>query len=367
MKKDSLPIRPTQARGFTLLELMVAMSITVILLGIVTYLTSMSMDTYKKSRDQVRSARQAKEALDAIGKDFQSMVLRKDGNDFEWLHAEVEPELVGDTAANITLAGPANKKITNACRVIFFAGAADRYGGDASGGSGDVSAVSYRLVYRDQISNEDPDADGAHPVFTLYRQIIDPDETFLGREINPGPPPTYDATKALLGVPNLKEAYELGGVASHESDSSNAENVLVENVYELTMTFLVQVTLVDDPINPDPDNNVSHVLRVTIKDSDVSDFSVSGNGLSWSGTIRLPENKSIQSTTSQVQFTSGDLNGRYITPAIIKAGQVVGVEISITVLSDQGLVLAQKSGIPRGEIIEEYGYHFTKTINVPRL
>ena len=48
-------------------------------------------------------------------------------------------------------------------------------------------------------------------------------------------------------------------------------------------------------------------------------------------------------------------------------GQLVGVEISITVLSDQGLVLAQKSGIPRGEIIEEYGYHFTKTINVPRL
>ena len=337
MKKDSLPIRPTQARGFTLLELMVAMSITVILLGIVTYLTSMSMDTYKKSRDQVRSARQAKEALDAIGKDFQAMVLRKDGNDFEWLHAEVEPELVGDAAANITLAGPANKKITNACRVIFFAGAADRYGGDASGGSGDVSAVSYRLVYRDQISNEDPDADGAHPVFTLYRQIIDPDETFLGRETNPGPPPTYDPTKALLGVPNLKDAYESGGDASHESDSSNAENVLVENVYELTMTFIVEYT---DTSGATP---VTRLERVTIgqtANSQYSSFRIKGNEI----------------------VAVGGANA-----ALLDDGQLVGVEISITVLSDQGLVLAQKSGIPRGEIIEEYGYHFTKTINVPRL
>lgn len=53
--------------------------------------------------------------------------------------------------------------------------------------------------------------------------------------------------------------------------------------------------------------------------------------------------------------------------ALITDGQLVGVEISITVLTDRGLVMAQKSGMSRGDIIKEYGYHYTKTVNVPRL
>ena len=77
--------------------------------------------------------------------------------------------------------------------------------------------------------------------------------------------------------------------------------------------------------------------------------------------------------TANSQYSSFRIKGNEIVAvgganaALLDDGQLVGVEISITVLSDQGLVLAQKSGIPRGEIIEEYGYHFTKTINVPRL
>ena len=52
--------------GFTLIELLVSMVITVVLLGVLVYMTGISMDTYKKSRNEVRASRQAKEALDTI-------------------------------------------------------------------------------------------------------------------------------------------------------------------------------------------------------------------------------------------------------------------------------------------------------------
>ena len=319
MKINVHSFTSAKAKGFTLLELMVAMSVTVILLGMVTFMTGVSMDGYKGSRDKVVAGRQAKEALDAITKDFEAIVARADGSDNMWLYAEVEPNL------STALGGPAGKTITNAPRLIFFTGAPDRYDGDIGGtndNGGDVSAVAYRLVYRDQISDKDPGEIGSYPVFTLYRQIIDPDETFLGREINPGPPPTYDATKALLGVPDLKEVYELGGTTSHESDTFTAENVLAENIYELTVTFLVQTDV--------------GVERITIgqQTSQHDEFTVAGNGLEVDGAVQ--------------------------------DGQLVGVEISMTVLSERGLVMTEKGGMTREDIIKDYGIHYTHSVNVPR-
>ena len=149
-----------------MLELLVAMSVTVILLGMVTFMTGVSMDGYKGSRDKVVAGRQAKEALDAITKDFEAMVARADGSESMWLYADVEPKLVADNAANTTLVGPANKKIPNACRLIFFTGAPDRYDGDIGGtndNGGDVSAVGYRLAYRDQISGSSCYCGGSLP------------------------------------------------------------------------------------------------------------------------------------------------------------------------------------------------------------
>jgi hypothetical protein len=52
--------------------------------------------------------------------------------------------------------------------------------------------------------------------------------------------------------------------------------------------------------------------------------------------------------------------------ALLGDGQLLGVEISITVISDKGLVMTQKGGMTRGDIINEYGHHYTNVINVPR-
>lgn len=298
MKSHLFPHSLPKAKGFTMLELLVAMSVTVILLGMVTFMTGVSMDGYKGSRDKVLAGRQSKEALDAITKDFEAMVARADGSDNMWLYADVEPLL------STALGGPANKRITNASRLIFFTGAPDRYGGDIGGTNdkgGDVSAVGYRLAYRDQISGAAADDVGAFPSFTLYRHIVDPDASFTN----------------VLGRTDLSSSNEFD-----DSDTFTAENVLAENIYELTVTFLVQTDV--------------GVERITIgqQTNQHNEFTVAGNGL--------------------------EVDGAALD------GQLVGVEIGMTVLSERGLVMTEKGGMEQQDIIKDYGIHYTHSINVPR-
>ena len=311
MKSHLFPHPSAKAKGFTLLELMVAMSVTVILLGMVTFMTGVSMDGYKGSRDKVVAGRQAKEALDAITKDFEAMVARADGSDNMWLYAEVEPNL------STALGGPAGKTITNAPRLIFFTGAPDRYDGDIGGTNddgGDVSAVAYRLAYRDQISGTAANAVGAFPSFTLYRHLVDPDATFTN----------------VLGQVNLTAPVAPAVNQFTDALDFTAENVLAENIYELTVTFLVQRS--------------NGVKRFTIG-----------------------QNTGTQQYHSLVIKGNGILSkADSASTEVAEAGQLVGVEIGMTVLSERGLVMTEKGGMTRQDIIKDYGVHYTHTVNVPR-
>jgi len=304
MKITSLQKRQ---KGFTLVELLVAMTITVILLGVLVYMTGISMDTYRDSRNEVRASRQAKEALSTIAKDFESMVSRRDGNQYEWLYAGQE------TGAQ----GPSGKEITNTSRLIFFTGATDRYNGaigTADDKGGDVSCVSYRLVYRDQIGDTDNDR---FAVFSLYRHLVNPDEAF-----------------DYLAVPDLESAFD-------DKDDLTAENFLVENIYEFSVTFLIEVTVDQGGVQ------VTHTVRAMMSPDNIQEFRIKG---------------------SELIFDQGALEyaNSAITDDIVKNGRVVGVDLSITVLSDQGLTLSKRTAIKRGDLIRKHGYHYTKSITVPR-
>ena len=311
MKINVHSFTSAKAKGFTLLELLVAMSVTLLLLGMVTYMTGVSMDGYKGSRDKVVAGRQAKEALDAITKDFEAMVARADGSDNMWLYAEVEPNL------STALGGPAGKTITNAPRLIFFTGAPDRYDGDIGGtndNGGDVSAVAYRLAYRDQISGTAANAVGAFPSFTLYRHLVDPDATFTN----------------VLGQVNLTAPVAPAVNQFTDALDFTAENVLAENIYELTVTFLVQRS--------------NGVKRFTIG-----------------------QNTGTQQYHSLVIKGNGILSkADSASTEVAEAGQLVGVEIGVTVLSERGLVMTEKGGMTRQDIIKDYGVHYTHAVNVPR-
>ena len=72
--------------GFTLMELMVAMAITTIIVTVLVSITSIALETWNRSRAELRASRQAKSMIDTLARDFESLVTRR-GNNNEWLSA----------------------------------------------------------------------------------------------------------------------------------------------------------------------------------------------------------------------------------------------------------------------------------------
>ncbi len=237
-----LPKSPLSAKGkqgFTLIELMVAMAITTIIVTVLVSITSIALDTWNRSRSEVRAARQAKAMTDTMARDLEALVTRR-GNNFQWLVAD---------GSNAPTGG--NLPSTNAGELTFFTSATDRYEGQINTSSdkgGDVSCVSYRLEYKDPITG----GTSGFPTFVLNRLLVNPDETF----------------KDLLGQSDLKSAFR-----SYSSKLSEPENFVCENVYQFTTTFHVEV------VRSGRRETVPLTLGSSNTGQMVRDFSIDGNGL----------------------------------------------------------------------------------------
>jgi len=80
-------------RGFTIIELLVAASITVILAGLLITVTTGVLTAWNRTTGRLSTHNQAKLALDQIANDLQSLVFRKDGN--VWLAATIQADQSG--------------------------------------------------------------------------------------------------------------------------------------------------------------------------------------------------------------------------------------------------------------------------------
>jgi len=75
--------------GFTLLELLVAVTITLLLAGITLAVTTGTLNLWRRTQDSFSSGTQAKLALDLLERDLQAAVHRRDANGTIWLAADV--------------------------------------------------------------------------------------------------------------------------------------------------------------------------------------------------------------------------------------------------------------------------------------
>mgnify|MGYP000335970020 CR=1 FL=1 len=230
---------PTSAakRGFTLVELIVAMAITIIIVGVLVSVTSIATDTWNRSRSELRASRQAKSMVDAMVRDFEALVIRS-GNANEWLSAITEAELPGS----------AGMSSANASKLIFFTSATDRYNGQIGTTDdlgGDVSCVAYELDYKDPLVVGGEDFE----TFVLNRLLVDPKETF----------------EKLLGEEDLTTALDSSTVKIE-----NPVNFVCENIYQFTVTFHVEVT--DTTKTP----AVTSIVPVTLG-KDTKEFRIFGN------------------------------------------------------------------------------------------
>lgn len=311
-------------RGFTLIELLVAMAITTIIVTVLVSVTALALDTWNRSRAEIRAARQAKSMIDSMARDFESFVSRR-GNDFEWLYAKSEPPSEG----------PKDSRSPNALDLIFFSAATDRYDGKIGDANfdkgGDVSTVGYKLTYKDPIGSEDKDE---YKTFVLYRKILNPDETF----------------EKLLGKANIKPEFDAVTASSGAIDME--ENFICENVYQFTVTFHVSATVPDTskPGNPPPSILKSVAVPIGNKDSDglTKELRITGSGIN---------------TTFVPPTSTGVTNDQ------LKAGRLTAAEISITVLSDFGLQQMRRRGDLTGDKLAEFiaknSYQYSKVVQMP--
>lgn len=214
-------------RGFTLIELMTAMAITGMLVVVIMQLTNQSIDLWRAVSEDVSTSTRARAALQALSRDFESFQMRGYDNKYQWLFAKAD-----ESMDNV----PKGLKIPRSAQCVFFACAPDRNPSVSSSTAlrqnyrqarahnrdtqGDVNAIGYRLMFRDQILNM-PGADGTdkgvYPLFSLYRQVVPPRPTF----------------EQLLGKDNLESAY-----VRFEQDDE--KNFLCENILELNITFTIR-------------------------------------------------------------------------------------------------------------------------------
>ncbi len=292
-------------RGFTLIELLVAMAITTIIITVLVSVTAMALDTWNRSRAEIRAARQAKSMIDTMARDFESFVSRK-GNTFEWLYAKSNP----------SSDGPKGTASPNAIDLVFFSAATDRYNGQIGSATdlgGDVSTVGYKLTYKDPIAGA---AQDQYKTFVLYRKLVDPKETF----------------DKLLGKTSIKAPFDTAGGTNIEKE----ENFICENVYQFTVTFHVSTTV--------GTGLKSVTVPVGKGAKSVEEFRITGSGIE---TTFVP---------------SGATNAQ------LKAGRLSAAEISITVLSDFGVQQMRRrsfSGTELAEFIAEHSYQYSKVVQLP--
>ena len=311
--------RSFSKRGFTLMELMVAMAITTIIVTVLVSITSIALDTWNRSRAELRASRQAKSMIDIMAKDLESLVVRK-GNNSEWLSAQVPtPSEFRDLGEGM--------KSTNATKLIFFTAATDRYNGDIGGSAdlgGDVSCVAYQLEYKDPI---DPSGSSKFKSFVLSRYLVNPDKAFtdlLGKTDSTNP------AKSLDAVFN----------AAYPAQISLPENFVCDNIFQFTVTFHVQTT----------NGLVVTTTPVTIGQS---------NEETTSKTFK------IQGSGIATESTSAAL-----LPAQLASARVTAVEISATILSDTAIERIKTqtfTAAAKSKFLAQNSYEYTKVVQLPSM
>lgn len=292
------------------MELMVAMAITTIIVTVLVSITSIALETWNRSRAEIRSARQAKSMIDAMAMDFQGLVTRR-GNTNEWLSVIADNQPPGGKIPS-----------TNASKLIFFTSATDRYDGKigtADDKGGDVSCVGYQLDYRDPISLTGDD----FQTFVLNRLLVNPNDTF----------------EQLLGKPDLTAAF-----STFATQLSQPKNFVCENVYQFSITFKVEVTTTPaSGTTPATIVNVPVTIGKTSSGQTANSFKINGKG------IEAP------------------VTGGIVTAEQLASGRITAMEVSVTVISDFGIDQMKRrpfTPTQHAEFLAKNSFQYSKLVQI---
>lgn len=293
-------------RGFTLIELLVAMTITAIIVGVLVSITGTAVDTWNRSREELRASRQAEAMIQIMSKDLESLVMRS-GSEQEWLSA------IRDV--------PADGGSPNAARLIFFTAATDRYDGQVGVQGedlgGDVSCVAYQLAWKDPVSPDS--AADEFETFVLNRLLVNPDLTFqnlLGQTDKDDPTLSLDTIFAN----------------NYGAQIDQDRNFVCENILQFTLVFHIETY-----------DSVGNLNNEMISISTATD-----------GKTRLRvHHDQIEPDPEQTDLAKGVLTA---------------VEVSVTVLTDRAITQLRDDNdlADNSDWLSANSFHFSRLIQVPR-
>ncbi|MFP6901392.1 MAG: prepilin-type N-terminal cleavage/methylation domain-containing protein, partial [Opitutales bacterium] len=170
-------ILKTCSRGFTMIELMVALVVTGLMAGMLLKISNDVLDTYNQTTGELDSHLAARFALDQIAEDLQAAVSRRDGR--VWLAATIRKDvnLSGKWVAAKSVAKPietslrTDQEFIEDCR--FGVGGVwlrlITQSPDALSGEAGARAVSYMIDRRGTGSSESESNGIATRRYTLFR------------------------------------------------------------------------------------------------------------------------------------------------------------------------------------------------------
>jgi type II secretory pathway pseudopilin PulG len=295
------------------MELMVAMAITALIVTSLVSITSLALNTWNRSRSELRASRQAKSMIDTMARDLEALVVRK-GNTSEWLSA------VSDTTTQGT-----NLASTNATKLFFFSSPTDS---DKTAG-GNVSCAAYQLEFKDPITGA---MNSSFKTFVLSRRLISPKETFTN----------------LLGATNSTKTLDSLVTSKYATELAEPENFICENIFQFSLIFHVEVTIPSAGAT-----GSSTVLNIPV-------------AVGQTNSAQSSQSFRIKGTGLETEITGGA-----VTADQLKTGRVTSVEISATVLTDLGVdrsrVQTFATDALKSKFLAQNSYEYTKIVPVPSM
>lgn len=306
--------KKVRACGFTLIELMVAMTIASSVILLVLYLNDSGAKWWKSTKDSVYTSNVSRVAMQTIAQDLESFQMKPGNNNYEWLYAGKDKD-DAKKAASKQNKGKSQKKnkpsglghIPDSARLIFFScspvrnpavshdvndrdvyrselvSAGTGMQGDNSY-KGDVCAICYCLEYKDNISNSDPGkGEGVFPVFSLYRRVMSAEKTY----------------EEVLCAGELDKVF----------DNNLNPELICDNVVEMNLSFNIEYT----PKGTEKQKNSRRLQTVTV---------ISSNGRSNEVCVRG--------------------NSVFVDGNELRNARIVSANINVSVLTEDGVVMVDR-------------------------
>lgn len=349
-------------RGFTLVELLVAMVITVLLMGVLMNVAATSATVLTRAQTRLDLADKTERIFDILESDISSMIIRRD--DRHWFYAGLpwdgasnQPNYL--SVSNDTAVSQSSNAVTSVgsfafpsvSNFVFYTSVVDSYDGfrnDSAAGNhdkgGDVSLVEYQLDFRN-VLNELGDATAITTAEAdspaLFRWLEFPDNAF----------------ESLSTPGTLLEVLHNTSSGAFAADKQKTYSLLSSQVYSMSSTFNISYT------NASGDTEYGYIALTPHSGS--GDYQATTIGIGPSGVLF---------SDAVEYFDVG--TATYFTDSTAKTGfenmVIDSVNVTITILDKAGLRYLENviAGVgleymSQEDLLTKHSYSFTRKMAFP--